>query len=171
MLKKLLSVIATMFLVQMPVALNAQSSQSSFIQKIQAMKQGQLPPNGFIQAIERHDSPKAAHNLCLRVGLQPAQCEPNAKLSIGWVICMMSGSSKDDCDQPKVASLGFGLCMAGGRDSTDCNYVQNSSSGFGLCMVAGRSFHECTGTSLPTLAFAYCMARGRNVSSCMDVGS
>ena len=171
MLRSLFFVLAIFLVVQARNSVYAQTSEFSFIQKIQGLKQGQLPPNGFIQALERHDNPKAARNLCLRVGLQSGLCESNAKLSLGWVICMMSGLSKDECDQPKVASLGFGLCMAAGRDSTDCNYVQHSSSGFGLCMVAGRNFHECTGTSMPTLAFAYCMARGRDVSNCMDAGS
>jgi len=147
----------------------AQRMTSPFMQRILDLKQGQLPPVGFVTSLDKHDNPKFARAVCMHAGIYNNICQKKTNPTVGWSLCILGGRDPTECDLPKQASVGFGLCMASGRDVTDCNYVQNATPGYGLCMATGRSFHECSAPSQPSMTFAYCMARGDDVSNCMSI--
>ncbi|MFY7927975.1 MAG: hypothetical protein ACOVS5_03815 [Oligoflexus sp.] len=146
-------------------------SSSPFMQRIEELKRGRLPPSGFIAALEKHDRVDFARAVCRHnLGAQAQVCREVQNPTLGWALCIVAGRRSEECESPRRPSIGFGLCMAAGRDLLDCRYVQGPSSGFGLCMAAGRSFHECTAMSQPNLPFAYCMGRGEEVSTCVNLG-
>ncbi len=147
----------------------AAQSPSRFVQRIEELKAGRLPPEKFVRALERYQNAEFARAVCRHsLGQTAALCREEEKATLGWALCAAAGRSAADCLAPKQASLGFGICMAGGRDLIDCQYVDNPSTGFGLCMAARRSFHECTAETNPSIAFAYCMEKGESLSHCLN---
>jgi hypothetical protein len=161
--------VGLILLLMAPPSLWAQYASSPFMQRILDLKQGQLPPVGFVLSLQKHDHWKFARAVCMHGGTYSSICQKKSMPTLGWSLCIVGGRPQAECDLPKNASVGFGLCMAAGRDVTDCNYVQNATVGYGLCMASGRSFHECSAPSQPSLPFAYCMARSDNVSHCLDL--
>lgn len=147
----------------------AAHSPSRFLQRVEELKQGRLPPASFVRALERRDNPDFARAVCRHaLGPEAIICTGQDRATLGWAICLAAGRPALDCSMPKKASLGFGFCMAAGRDIRDCHYVEDSSPGFGLCMAARRSFNECTAVTNPSLSFAYCMERGATLDRCLN---